>query len=313
MSQAKGTIVSTYTAFGLNIQSALPLPELTEAEVTATSNIDVIIHIGDLSLLSHDWNLAQKNFQSKGNQFLFQIPEVGIFHVVEGTRVTVMPYALHDLSRVRLYLLGTCMGVVMLQRKILPLHGSAVVIDGEVYAFVGESGAGKSTLSAALVNRGYNLISDDVIAVSMSSCNPVVYPAYPQQKLNAYSLDMLDMESTSFRIIQDEWKYAVPRKQCFSQDEMTLAGVFELVASGSAEVQLDSVGPFEGINLLQVHTYRLPLVKRLQLLEWHFKEVTQVANRTQLYRLHRPLDQVTIEQLVDTVLQTIDKGVNTPG
>lgn len=313
MSQEEGTVVSTYIAFGLNIQSELPLPELTEVEVSSASNIDVFIHIGDLSLVSQDWKLAEKNFQARGNQFLFQIPEVGIFHVVEGTRVTVMPYALHDLSRVRLYLLGTCLGVVMLQRKILPLHGSAVVIDGEVYAFVGESGAGKSTLSAALVNRGYNLISDDVIAVSNSSCNPVVFPAYPQQKLNAYSLDLLRMGSADYRIIQDEWKYAVPRKQCFSQDEMPLAGVFELVASGSAEVQLNSVDPFEGINLLQVHTYRLPLVKRLQLLEWHFNEVTHLANQTRLYRLHRPMDQVTIEQLVDIVLKTIDKGVNTPG
>ena len=38
------------------------------------------------------------------------------------------------------------MGALLMQRKILPLHGSAIAIDGKAYAFVGDSGAGKSTL-----------------------------------------------------------------------------------------------------------------------------------------------------------------------
>ena len=38
------------------------------------------------------------------------------------------------------YLLGTCMGTILMQRKILPLHGSAIEIEGKVYAIVGDSG-----------------------------------------------------------------------------------------------------------------------------------------------------------------------------
>ena len=59
-------------------------------------------------------------------------------------------------------------GALLMQRKILPLHGSAVAIDGKAYAIVGDSGAGKSTLASAFLNKGYQLLSDDVIAVSLS-------------------------------------------------------------------------------------------------------------------------------------------------
>lgn len=83
-----------------------------------------------------------------------------------GKRIVVCPQPGADEKKVRLFILGTCMAVIMMQRGILPLHGSAVVIDGWAYAFVGHSGAGKSTLSAALASRGYPLLTDDVVALT---------------------------------------------------------------------------------------------------------------------------------------------------
>ena len=77
----------------------------------------------------------------------------------------------YDEDVIRLYILGTCMGAILMQRKILPLHGSAIEIDGKAYAIVGDSGAGKSTLASAFLKQGYQLVSDDVIAVSLSQEN----------------------------------------------------------------------------------------------------------------------------------------------
>ena len=100
-------------------------------------------------------------------------------------------------DEIRLYILGTCMGAILLQRKILPLHGSAIAIDGKAYAIVGDSGAGKSTLASAFLKRGYQLLSDDVIPVTLNHANvPIVTPAYPQQKLWLESLNHFGMEST---------------------------------------------------------------------------------------------------------------------
>lgn len=58
----------------------------------------------------------------------------------QGKRIVVSPIPGADERKVRLFILGTCMAVIMMQRGILPLHGSAVVIDGWAYAFVGHSG-----------------------------------------------------------------------------------------------------------------------------------------------------------------------------
>ena len=111
--------------------------------------------------------------------------ETAIYCIEDGYKITVAPLAGADEEKVRVYLLGTCMGALLMLRNTLPLHGSAVVIDGRAYAFLGDSGVGKSTLAAALVHQGYPLVSDDVIATTAreSDAAPLVMPAYPQQKL----------------------------------------------------------------------------------------------------------------------------------
>ena len=54
----------------------------------------------------------------------------------------------------------------MLQhRGYLVLHGSAVLVNGRAVVFSGDSGAGKSTLAASMVHHGYQLITDDVVAI----------------------------------------------------------------------------------------------------------------------------------------------------
>lgn len=48
----------------------------------------------------------------------------------------------------------------------IPLHASAVAIDGRAFVFVGASGLGKSTLAAALCDRaGASLLADDAVII----------------------------------------------------------------------------------------------------------------------------------------------------
>ncbi len=163
--------------------------------------------------------LPNHYFVIKENDCLFKIPHTGLFLIKDGKEIFFTPLKGASDDHIRLYLLGTCMGAILLQRKILPLHGSAVVIDGKAYAIVGDSGAGKSTLASAFLKRGYSLLSDDVIPVSMSEENgPMVTPAYPQQKLWLESLNQFGMESSDYRpLFERETKFAIPVQSQFAE------------------------------------------------------------------------------------------------
>ncbi|MDG0794240.1 aldolase [Cohnella ginsengisoli] len=253
----RNTITPTmYQAFGLHISSEINLPELvTTARI---GGADVEIRLGDLS---KDWRAADVEddfYAFEEDRFLFYVPEVAVYAIRGGRQIIVSPLAGAEDERLRLYLLGTCMGAILMQRRTLPLHGSAVVVDGRAYAFIGESGAGKSTLAAAFRSRGYRLLTDDVIAVASGGADggtPVVMPAYPQQKLWQESIEQLGLQSDRYRHLYLS-KYAIPVTSGFSVDAVPLAGVFELSRTDEDEVALTRCQALAKLALLRIHTYR---------------------------------------------------------
>lgn len=297
-----------YKAFGLKIWSDMVLPELVKSS-EQEDNIDMVIEVADLSKRWSELATPPKKTVVTGNLFMFQLPNIATFAVQDGKRIIVSPMQGSDESQIRLYILGTCMGALLMQRKVLPLHGSAVAINGKAYAFIGESGAGKSTLASAFLRLGYPLISDDVIAISLSSDRtPLVMPSYPQQKLWQESLKEFDMETKHYRpIYQRETKYSVPVPSHFSAESLPLAGVYELVKTEKENIEIQRIEKLERLNTLFRHTYRNFLIPRLGLMEWHFNTSARIVNHFELYQLSRPASRFTASHLASLILKTIQK------
>jgi hypothetical protein len=81
------------------------------------------------------------------------------------------------------YLLGQVLSFSLLSRGHEPLHATAVVIDGEAVAFLGDCGYGKSTLGAAFVARGVRILTDDVLALEMRNGRWMAHAGPPRLKL----------------------------------------------------------------------------------------------------------------------------------
>ena len=64
-----------------------------------------------------------------------------------------------------------------------PLHATAVVVDGEAIAFLGDCGYGKSTLGAAFVARGFPVLTDDVLAMERRSGRWIAHAGPARLKL----------------------------------------------------------------------------------------------------------------------------------
>lgn len=81
------------------------------------------------------------------------------------------------------YLLGQVLSFSLVALGVEPLHGTVVVIDGEAVALVGDCGSGKSTLAAALLARGFRILTDDVMALDECGGCWSVQPGIPRLKL----------------------------------------------------------------------------------------------------------------------------------
>ncbi len=300
-----------YKSFGLTIVSDIPLPEL--AQISQDEGIyDVFVEVSDLSAKWCDSTAKRGGFFVENDLVMFEVLDTAIFCIKDGNKIIVSPMKGSEEDKIRLYVLGTCMGVLLMQRKVLALHGSAIAIEGRAYAFIGESGAGKSTLASAFIREGYQLLSDDVIPVVQSKDSiPYVMPSYPQQKLWQESLDAFGMENTQYRpLFERETKFAIPVHAHFYDKPLPLAGVFELLKTENESISLSTVQNLERFRTLFNHTYRHSLISRLGLTEWHFIESANILKNIHLYQLQRPLNGFTVPELVTCVLNKIKKENN---
>lgn len=81
------------------------------------------------------------------------------------------------------YLLGQVLSFSLLSRGTEPLHATAVIIDGEAVAFLGDCGYGKSTLGAAFLARGFPILTDDVLALEARNGRWFAHAGPPRLKL----------------------------------------------------------------------------------------------------------------------------------
>lgn len=101
----------------------------------------------------------------------------------DGCRIAGRPLGDASWEAFQTYLLGQVLSFALLQRGIEPLHATAVVVEGEAVALVGDCGNGKSSLAAAFLRAGYRLLTDDLLVLKEEGSGFLAYPSFPRIKL----------------------------------------------------------------------------------------------------------------------------------
>lgn len=115
---------------------------------------------------------------------LLTLPHLGRLLVESGNRLTAALNPEGTPAEISTLIAGTGMAAALYQRGRLCLHASGVAKDGRAILITGYSGAGKSTLATALVQRGFDFISDDVCVVeALADGRFEVVQSYPSLRL----------------------------------------------------------------------------------------------------------------------------------
>lgn len=109
------------------------------------------------------------------------------------------------------YLLGQVLSFALVKRGIEPLHATAVMIDDEAVAFVGDCGYGKSSLGAAFYQEGCPVLTDDLLAVTERNERLLAYPGPGRIKLlPVVARHLLGTVRTGTRMNPDTAKLVIP-------------------------------------------------------------------------------------------------------
>ncbi len=294
-----------YTAYNLSIDSEIDLPELLPVEAGNAESADVKIHFGPLAPggLADGQQLGPFLWAAPESLWL-QVPQVARFLVSNGNDICIDPEPGIDEDSIRVFLLGSAFGALLLQRGHLVLHGNAIRIGDQCMVCVGRSGAGKSTLAAGFLQRGYEILADDVVPVD-SDCRAV--PGFPRIKLWQDVADHLNIDTAGLRRIRPNLeKFNYPIALAADTPPLPIRWVYIL---GSNNVfQEFRIEPIQGLHRFQPlrnNTYRVRFLDGMELKPEHMKLCGQLAGKIHLARVTRFNKGFMLERLIDCLLADI--------
>jgi len=294
-----------YTSYGLTIRSEIALPELLPQGADVAADVDIRFGSVNIDGLCNGKQLGPFLWASP-DALSLEVPKVARFVVREGREIVIEPAPGIDEDSVRVFLLGSAFGALLFQRGLLVLHGNAIRIGDQCMVCVGASGAGKSTLAAGFMQRGYEILADDVVPVD-EECRAV--PGFPRIKLWRDAVDRLNIDAEPLKRIRPEMeKFNYPLTAQFADRPLPVRWIYILNNHHQSDTSFEPISGMQRFEPLHDNTYRVRFLNGMALKGEHLQLCGRLAGRVRLARITRPRQGFELEPLIDRILADIGEN-----
>lgn len=292
-----------YNCYNLTISSDLELPEINAKSSDARKS-DVVIHFRDLSKVqvTDGTQIAPYMWASKST-LMIDIPEVARFLISDGDDIAIDPLPGIDEASLRVFLLGSAFGALLMQRGFFVLHGNAVELDDKCLVCVGPSGIGKSSLTAAFMKRGYRVLADDVVPIDVTGH---ALPGFPRIKLWQDVADKMEIDTRCLhRIRPNLEKFNMPLGDHFCNISRPITHICVLAGHNDETVAITPITGVLKFSVLQENTYRPRFIEGMNLQREHLRQCSALAANVSVAKVQRPKAGFKIDALIDALLHYV--------
>lgn len=196
---------------------------------------------------------------------------------------------------------------VLSHRGRLVLHASAVSVEGQAIAFVGETGWGKSTLAASLHLSGYQLLTDDGLLIEAEDTCIKAIPGYRGLRLLPQSIKALFKETPGGKPMASYSDKNRVRLSASSQvGPVKLAALFVLNKSDlDGDVNTINLSPLskrDACMELVRNSFQLDVSDQKEAVKL-FAEASVVAEQLPVFALSYPRDFSRLPAVHEAILQ----------
>jgi hypothetical protein len=280
---------SLYSCFDFRLRSEIPLIELRSAN-KADSRPLVDIRLGRVPETLPGGSICEWGLQVAGGDALLSIDGVGRFLIRSGREIVVEPAPQGSERGVRLFLLGSAIGILCHQRGLMPLHANAVVAGDGAFAFAGQSGAGKSTLAAHFSRAGYPVLCDDVCVIGFAADGtPMAWPGLPRLKLWSDAVEAFGHGGKTLERAVDGFdKYHVPLPVDAEARPVPLRRLYVLTKAAEGEPgAFRPLRGFEAMRAVITQTYRGVYLRALGLSAQNFRHAAALLAHAEAWEASR--------------------------
>jgi hypothetical protein len=253
-------------------------------------------------------------WQTARGRFLLDVPDVARYLVSDGAVITIdhAPDA-HD-EEVTRFLRMTPLAALLFQRGSLAFHAAALsppslpqqdmdwADETGAILIAGDSGAGKSTLLAALLQRGWRLLADDLAVVDMDADGRlVVLPAFPEIVLWQDAVEKLGLGAATRKAFPNSSGLSVLTSQLATAPQ-PLRAIYWLSIHHKDEIEMSELKGAERFRAIGTLTYNSHIADALLDLAMYLRRASAIAQTIPLRRLRRPRGQWSVAELADKIV-----------
>lgn len=191
------------------------------------------------------------------------------------------------------YLVGPVLGAALRLQRRSVLHASSVEVEGRALVLMGDAGAGKSTTTAALVDAGSPLLTEDVSALDLEGEVPRVFRGGTRVKLWPESVRALRGRDDALPLLVPaslDWhkRFLDCSERMSRHDSLPIAAIVSLERSITAtEPVITPIKGHDKLLLLLANGYGAHMVRPDDRTD-ELSRLSKLAQRVPIARLSYP-------------------------
>lgn len=292
-----------YRVYGLEIESEIEINEFINIDKITDRSSKIQFLYGQVPLDIISKIKRGELIQKSAEEVYLYIEGVATYYIANGNKVVIDIYNNEDKNIVKIYLLGSVLGILMIQRKQLAIHGSSIVKNNKAVILTGDRGAGKSTLTTALRNRAYRFLSDDVAAIKLNNV-PTIYHGFPYQKLCEDVVEKLGYDKNKYKAFKadEKIKYLVATKEIFTTENVELTNIFEICIENVDCVKIEKIKGHEKLSKILKNIYKNEYIQCSGgMSKDYFRQCVETAKHIDMYKIIRPYGKFTVDEQIKLI------------
>lgn len=224
----------------------------------------------------------------------------GWFEVDPSGPAIAVPETELDISREQIALI-TGMSLLFHARGDIPLHASAIEIDGAAVILAAPGNFGKTTLAAGFHRAGFRVLSEDLTCLRRSP-EPAAIPGPAMIRLRRDVADRLDLPEAEL-IVESSKRacYAFDPKRRGDSAPVPIRAALVLLPSADG-IRLERAPAADAVRDLWAVSGMLPTDEDLSR---RFEAVADLASTVPVYNLYRPPSFEALEGTVERVVRGV--------
>lgn len=246
--------------------------------------------------------LKGPNWSYANGIFDLVVPQVAFFRIQDDGVVWIwaQPGREHD---VPVFLVGTVLGIALHLRGVIAIHASAVKVGDGAVLFCGPSGAGKSTTAAALGNRGYPVLSDDICGIENTPEGPMMYSDGRKLKLWSASIKKLALQELQGQSVREGFDKFFIDREGLGIGPQPVKAIFVLTRDQQAQPpQVTPLSLADAATAFRRNAYRPFLVRQLKAEPLYFQATAHLLRHASVHKLARDHDFSQLDDMLDVLV-----------